>query len=115
MMDICSATADSQTTGLDEFVLVSRRTRKAGRGAHASSPTVRKCSLAANDSLDFASLELCAAPAKLISPTLGEEIGKEGGNAGSNQATSVASQDCSRLQQQSKEAKALQPRSYGGP
>jgi hypothetical protein len=114
-MEICSATADSQTTGLDEFVLVSRRIRKAGRGAHASSPTDRKCSPIANDSLDFASPELCAAPAKLISPTLGEEIGKEGGNAGSNQATSVASQDRSRLQQQGKEAKALQPRSYGGP
>ncbi|CAK9266648.1 unnamed protein product [Sphagnum jensenii] len=114
-MEICSASADSQTTGLDEFVLVSRRTRKAGRGAHASSPTVRKCSPAANGSLDFASPELCAAPAKLISPTLGEEIGKEGGNAGSDQATSVASQDRSRLQQQGKEAKALQPRSYGGP
>jgi hypothetical protein len=97
MMEICSATVDSQTTGLDEFVLVSRRTRKAGCGAHASSPTVRKCSPIANGSLDFASPELYAAPAKLISPTLGEEIGKEGGNAGSDQATSVGSQDCSRL------------------
>jgi len=57
--------------------------------------------------LDFASLELYAVPAKLISPTLGEEIGKEGGNAGLDQATSVASQDRSRLQQQGKEAKAL--------
>ncbi len=110
MMEICSATADSQTTGLDEFVLVSRRIRKAGRGAHASSPTDRKCSPTTNGSLDFASPELCAAPAKL-----GEEIGKEGRNAGSDQATSVASQDRSRLQQQGKEAKALQPRSYGGP
>jgi hypothetical protein len=115
MMEICSATADSQTTRLDEFVLVSRRIRKAGRGAHASSPTNRKCSPTANGFLDFASPELCATPAKLISPILGEEIGKEGGNAGSNQATLVASQDRSRLQQQGKEAKALQPKSYGGP
>ncbi len=122
-MEICSATADSQTTGLDEFVLVSRRIRKAGRGTHISSPTDKKCSPTANGSLDFASPEpldfaspeLCATSAKLISPALGVEIGKEGGNAGSDQATSVASQDCSRLQQQGKEAKALQPRSYGGP
>jgi len=115
MMEIYFAIANSQTTGLDKFVLVSQRTRKAGRGAHASSPTVRKCSPAANDSLDFASPELYVAPTKLISPTLGEEIGKEGGNAGSDQATSVASQVRSRLQQQGKEAKALQPRGYGGP
>jgi hypothetical protein len=84
MMEICSATTNSQTTGLDEFVLVFRRIRKAGHGAHASSPTVRKCSSTANSSLDFTSPELCAAAAKLISPTLGEEIGKEGGNAGSD-------------------------------
>ncbi|CAM6028467.1 unnamed protein product [Sphagnum balticum] len=84
MMEIYSATADFQTTGLDEFVLVFRRTRKAGRDAHASSPTVRKCSPTANGSLDFASPELCAVPAKLIFPTLGEEIDKEGGNAGSD-------------------------------
>jgi len=91
MMEICSVVADSQTTGLDEFVLVSRRIRKAGRGAHVSSPTDRKCSLTANSSLDFASPELYAAPTKLISPTLGEEIGKEGGNVGSDQVTLVAS------------------------
>jgi hypothetical protein len=101
--------------GLDEFILVFRRIRKAGRGAHASSPADKKCSPTTNSSLDFALPKLCAALAKLISPTLGEEIGKEGGNAGSVQATSVASQDRSRLQQQGKEAKALQPRSYGGP
>jgi hypothetical protein len=84
MMEICSATADPQTTGLDEFVQVSQRIRKVGRGAHASSPTDRKCSPTANSSLDFASPELCAAPVKLIAPALGKEIGKEGGKAGSN-------------------------------
>jgi hypothetical protein len=115
MMEISSATADPQTTGLDEFVQVSRRIRKAGRGAHISSPTDKKSSPIANGSLDFASPKFGAASTKSISTTLGEEIGKEGRNAGSNQATSIASQDCSRLQQQGKEAKAPQPRSYGGP
>jgi hypothetical protein len=65
--------------------------------------------------LDFALLELGATSTKLIASILGEEIGKEGGNAGSNKATPIASQDRSKLQQQGKEAKALQPRSYGGP
>jgi hypothetical protein len=65
--------------------------------------------------LDFASPELSATSTKPISTTLGKEIGKEGGNAGSNQATSIASQDRSRIQQQGKEAKALQSRGYGGP
>jgi hypothetical protein len=115
MMEICSATIDPQTTGLDEFVQVSRRIRKAGQGAHATSPMDRKVSLTSNGSLDFASLELGVASTKPISTTLGEEIGKEGGNVGSNQATSIASQDRSRTQQQGKEAKALQSRSYGGP
>jgi hypothetical protein len=115
MMEIYYAIIDSQTMGLDEFVLDSRRIRNEGRGAHASSPTDRKCSPTANGSLDSASPELCVAPAKLITPTLGEEIDKEGNNAGSDQTTSVASQDRARLQQQGKEVKALQPRSYGGP
>ncbi len=115
MMEICSATADPQTTGLDEFVQFSRRIRKAGRGAHASSPTDRKCSSTPNGSLDFASPELGTTSTKLIASTLGEEIGKEGGNVGSNQVTPIASQDRSKLQQQGKEAKTLQPRSYGGP
>jgi hypothetical protein len=75
----------------------------------------RKCSPTTNGSLDFASPELDAIPTKLIASTLGEEIDKEGRNAGSNQATLIASQDRSKLQQQGKEAKALQPRSYGGP
>jgi hypothetical protein len=65
--------------------------------------------------LDFALPELVAASTKRISTTPGVEIDKEGGNAGSNQATSIASQDRSRTQQQGKEAKALQSRSYGGP
>jgi hypothetical protein len=91
MMEICSVTTDPQTTGLDEFVQVSRRIRKAEHGAHASSPTDRKGSPTTNGSLDFASPELGAASTKPISTTLGEEIGKEGGNAGSNQATSIAS------------------------
>ncbi len=114
-MEICSATANPQTTGLDEFVQVSRRIRKAGQGTHASSPTDRKVSPTTNGSLDFASLELGATSTKPISTALGEEISKEGGNAGSNQAISIASQDHSRTQQQGKEAKALQSRSYGGP
>jgi hypothetical protein len=65
--------------------------------------------------LDFASPELGAASTKLISTALGKEISKEGGIAGSNQATSIASQDHLKTQQQEKEAKALQSRSYGGP
>jgi len=50
MMDLCSEAADHQSSRLDEFVLVSRRIRKAGWGAHASSPTVRKSSPTANGS-----------------------------------------------------------------
>jgi hypothetical protein len=115
MMEICSITADPQITGLNEFVQVSRRIRKAGQGAHTSSPTDRKGSPNANGSLDFASLELDVAPPKPISTTPGVEIDKEGGNADSKQATSIASQDCSRTQQQGKETKVLQPKSYGGP
>jgi hypothetical protein len=63
--------------------------------------------------LDFASPELGAASTKPISTTLGEEISKERGNAGSNQAISIASQDRSRTQQQGKEVKVFQSRSYG--
>jgi hypothetical protein len=99
MMEICSTTANPQSTGLDEFIQFSRRIRKAGQGAHASSPTDRKVSPTTNSSLDFASPELGAASTKPISTTMGEEIGKEGGNVGSNQATSIASQDRSRIQQ----------------
>jgi hypothetical protein len=48
MMDLCSEAADHQSSRFDEFVLVSRKIRKARRGAHASSPTVRKNSPTAN-------------------------------------------------------------------
>jgi hypothetical protein len=113
MMDLCPVAADHQSLKLDEFVLVSRRIRKAGRDAHASFPTVGKSSPTANGSFVFASPELRKAPFKLTSPLLGEAIGKEGRIASSIQAILVAFQDHSRLQSQGKEAKALLARSDG--
>jgi hypothetical protein len=98
MMDLCPVAADHQSSKLDEFVLVSRRIRKAGRDAHASSPTVGKNSPTANGSFVFASPELREAPSKLTSPFSGDVIGKEGRIASSVQAVSVAFQDHSRPQ-----------------
>jgi len=111
MMDLCPVAVDHQSSKLDEFVLVSRRIRKAGHDAHASSPTVGKSSSTANGSFVFASPELREAPSKLTSPLSGEAIGKEGRIASSIQAISVAFQDHSRLQSQGKEAKAPPARS----
>jgi hypothetical protein len=106
MMDLGSEAAIQQSSKLDEFVLVSRRIRKAGRGAHASSPTVRKSSPTANGSFAFASPEFREAPSKL-SPSLSEDEGsKEGRIANSDQAFSAPSRDQSRLQRPSKEEKA---------
>ncbi len=48
MMDICPVAADHQSSKLDEFVMVFRRIRKAGRNARASSPTVGKSPTTAN-------------------------------------------------------------------
>jgi len=78
MMDPCLVATDHQSSKLDEFVLVSRRIRKAGRDAHSSSPTVGKSSPTANNSFVFASPELREAPSKLASPLSGDAIGKEG-------------------------------------
>jgi hypothetical protein len=113
MMDICPVAADHQSSKLDEFVLVSRRIRKAGRNARASSPTVGKSSTTANGSFVFASPELREAPSKLTSPLSRDAIGKERGIVSSLQAFSVAFQDVSRLQPQGKEAQASQVRSDG--
>jgi hypothetical protein len=113
MMDLCPVTADQQNSKLDEFVLVSRRIRKAGRGVHVPSPTVRKSSPTANGSLVFASSEYREAPPKLISPFSGDAIGKEGGIANWVQAFSGAPQDLSRLQLQGKEAQASPAKSDG--
>jgi len=112
-MDLCPVAANHQSSKLDEFVLVSRRIRKAGRNAHASSPTVGKSSTTANDSFVFASPELHEAPSKLTSPLFGDAIGKEGRIASSFQAVSIAFHDHSRLQMQGKEAQASQARSDG--
>jgi hypothetical protein len=84
MMEIDSVFADSQTTELDEYVQVSRRIRKARRGAHVSPPTDRKNSSAPNGSANFATLEPRTVSTKTIPTTPGAEIGKEGGNAGSS-------------------------------
>jgi hypothetical protein len=97
MMDLCPVAVDQQNLKLDEFVLVSRRIRKAGCGAHASSPTDRKSSPIANGSFVFASPKYHEAPSKLISPFSRDAIGKEGRIASLVQAVSVASQDLSRL------------------
>jgi hypothetical protein len=97
MMDICPVVADHQSSKLDEFVMVSRRIRKAGRNARASSPTVGKSPTTANGSFVFASLEWREAPFKFISPLSGDAIGKEGGIASSMQAFLAAFQDVSRL------------------
>jgi hypothetical protein len=95
MMKICLEATDPQTAKLNEFVQIAHRIRKVGLSAQpglskfklrpknggrarASSPTGRKNLLAANGSIDLASLELCGAPAKLISLHLGEIICKEG-------------------------------------
>jgi hypothetical protein len=106
MMDICPVAADHQSSKFDEFVLVSRRIRKAGRNARASSPMVGKSSTTANGSFVFALPELREAPSKLTSPVSGDATGKEGGIASSLQAFSAAFQDVSRLQPQGKEAQA---------
>jgi hypothetical protein len=113
MMDLCPVAGDHQSSKLDEFVLVSRRIRKAGRDAHASSPTVGKSSSTANGSFVFALPELREAPSKLTSPLSGDAIGKEGRIASSFQAISVAFQDHSRLQLQGKEAQASPARNDG--
>jgi hypothetical protein len=112
-MDLCPVATNHQSSKLDEFVLVSRRIRKAGCNAHTSSPTVGKNSTTANGSFVFASLELHEAPSKPTSPLSGDAIGKEGRIASSFQAISVAFQDHSRLQPQGKEAQASQVRSDG--
>jgi len=78
MMDPCLVAANHQILKLDEFVLVSMRIRKAGRDAHASSPTAGKSSPTANGSFVFASPELREAPSKLTSPLSGDVIDKEG-------------------------------------
>jgi len=113
MMDLCPDAADHQNSKLDEFVLVSRRIRKAGRGASASSPTDRKSSPTANSSFVFTSPEYREAPSKLISPSSRDAIGKEGKIVSSVQAFSIASQDLSRLQLQGKEAQASPAKSDG--
>jgi hypothetical protein len=113
MMDLCPVAADQQSSKLDEFVLVSRRIKKAGRGAHAPSPTVRKSSSTANGSFVFASPEFHEAPSKLTPPLYGETIGKEGRIASSVQAVSAALQDHSRFQLQGKEAQAFPAKSDG--
>ncbi|CAM6073525.1 unnamed protein product [Sphagnum tenellum] len=113
MMDLCPVAADQQNSKLNEFVLVSRRIRKAGRGAQASSPTVRKSSSIANGFLVFASPEYREALPKLISPFSGDAIGKEGRIASSVHAFLVASQDLSKLQLQGTEAQASPARSDG--
>ncbi|CAN5957277.1 unnamed protein product [Sphagnum jensenii] len=112
-MDPCSDVANHQSSKLDEFVLVSRRIRKAGRGAYSSSPTVRKNSPTANGSLVFASPEFREAPSKLSAPFPGGAIGKERGIASSFQAILTTFSDQSRLQNQGKEAQASPTRSDG--
>jgi hypothetical protein len=104
MMDLCPDAVDHQNSKLDEFVLVSRRIRKAGRGAFVSFPTNRKSSPTTNGSFVFASPEFREAPFKLISPSSGDAIGTEGKIASSVQAFSNTPQDLSRLQLQGKEA-----------
>ncbi len=115
MMDLRPDAADQQSSKLDEFILVSRRIKKAGRGALTFSPTVRKSSPTANGSFVFASPEFREAPSKLTTPPppAGEPLSKEGGTASSVQAFSAALQDHSRLQLQGKEAQALPARSDG--
>jgi len=112
-MDPCSDAANHQSSKLDEFVLVSRRIRKAGRGAYSSSPTVRKSSPTANGSFVFASPEFREAPSKLSPPFPGGAIGKERGIASSFQPISTTFPDQSRLQNQGKEAQASPARSDG--
>ncbi|CAK9219993.1 unnamed protein product [Sphagnum troendelagicum] len=131
-MEICSYAADSQTTKLDEFVLVAHRTRKARRGARpglsnfklslrkgghtrVSSLTSRKNSLIANGSFISASPELDEAPASTISPHHEETIHREGRITSSNQAISVALQDRTRSQQANEDTQASPLRSDGGP
>jgi len=79
MMDLCPVAVDQQNSKFDEFILVSKRIRKPGCGAHVPSPTVRKSSPTANGSFVFASSEYREAPPKLISPFSGDAISKEGG------------------------------------
>jgi len=78
MMDLCPDAANQQNSKLDEFVLVSKRIRQAGLGAHASSPMDRKSSPTTNGSFVFALPEYHEAPSKLISPFSGDAIDKEG-------------------------------------
>jgi hypothetical protein len=89
MMDLCSEATDHQSSRLDEFVLVSRRIKKAGRGAHVSSPTVRKSSPTANGSFVFASPEFREAPSKPIHFLSKDEGSKEGRIANFDQAFSA--------------------------
>jgi hypothetical protein len=77
-MDLCPVAADHQSSKLDEFILVSRRIRKAGRDAHVSSPTIGKNLMMANGSFVFALPKLREAPSKLTSLLSGDAIGKEG-------------------------------------
>jgi hypothetical protein len=97
MMDPRPDAVDQQSSKLDEFVLVSRRIKKAGRGALTFSPTVRKSSPTANGSFVFASPEFRKAPSKLTAPPAGEPLSKEGGTTSSVQAFSAVLQDHSRL------------------
>jgi hypothetical protein len=104
MMDLCPDVVDHQNSKLDEFVLVFKRIKKAGRGAFVSSPTDRKSSPTTNSSFVFASPEFRETPFKLISPSFGDAIGTEGKIVSSVQAFSDTPQDLSRLQLQGKEA-----------
>jgi hypothetical protein len=113
MMDLCPDVANQQSSKLDEFVLVSRRIKKAGRNAHASSPTDRKNSPTANGSFAYASPESRKAPSKLISPFSEETIDNKRTIASSDQAFLTAPQDLSKFQAKGKEAKASLARSDG--
>jgi hypothetical protein len=109
MMDLCSEAADHQSLGLDEFVLVSRRIRKAGWGAHASSPTIRKSSPTANGSFVFASPDFREAPSKLTHFLSEDEGSKEGRIANSDQAFSVPPRDQARHRDQARRRKLPRP------
>jgi hypothetical protein len=90
MMDLCPDAANQQSSKLDEFVMISRRIKKAGRNAHASPPTGRKNPPTANGSFDFASPEPREAPSKPIFTSSEETIGNKGTIASSDQAFSNA-------------------------
>jgi len=132
MMEICSDAVDSQTTKLEEFVLVAHRIRKVGWGirpglskfkpsprkggpTRVSSLTSGKNSLTANGSFVLASPELEEVPSSIISLHPEETIHGEGRVASSSQAISVALQDRTRSQQASKEMQASPLKNDGGP